>query len=182
MGTSNSASGPSSNTPLVPTWLEEAYQERPEQEKPEQGDSSERPEIQPSPIPERFRTARTNSNIKDCPSLSCAALLLTLFIGLFPIGCFAMMACFFIYIPINNSIEDTPSQVYAIYQGIVVILTALLAYIVVVKPRSLSITKAVEEALKKIKHRKNKDGWNDMSNEERLAEVLTNAVDRYVSG
>ena len=94
------------------------------------------------------------------------------------------MACFFIYIPINNSIEDTPSQVYAIYQGIVVILTALLAYIVVVKPRSLSITKAVEEALKKIKikDRKNKDSWNDMSNEERLAEVLTNAVDRYVSG
>ena len=119
---------------------------------------------------------------KDGPSLSCAALLLTLVIGLFPIGCLAMMACFFIYIPINNSIEDTPTQVYAIYQGIIVILTALLAYIVVVKPKSFSIKKAIEKALKKIKDQKNKDDWKDISNEERLAEVLTNAADRYVSG
>ena len=96
-----------------------------------------------------------------------------------------MMACFFIYIPINNSIEDTPTQVYAIYQGIIVILTALLAYIVVVKPKSFSIKKAIEKALheiKEIKDRKNKNSWKDISNEERLVEVLTNAANRYVSG
>ena len=123
---------------------------------------------------------RGDTTNEDCPnSLSCAALLLTLVIGLFLIGCFAMMACFFIYIPINNSIEDTPTQVYAIYQGIVVILTALLAYIVLVKPRSFSITKAVQKTLE---DQKNKDGRKDISNEERLAEVLTKAVERYVSG
>ena len=93
-----------------------------------------------------------------------------------------MLACFFIYIPINNSIEDTPTQVYAIYQGIIAVLTALLAYIVIVKPRSFSIKVAVKETLKKIGETKDqtwKNDWKAISDKEKLAEVLTTAVNKY---
>ena len=118
-----------------------------------------------------------------CHTLSCAALLSTLAFGLLPIACIAMIACFFIYIPINNSIEDTPTKIYAIYQGIIAVLTALLAYIVVVKPGSFSITRAVKKALNEINETKGnviKDHWNKISNDERLAGVLRKAVEDYV--
>ena len=119
-----------------------------------------------------------------CHTLSCGALISTLVIGLFPIGCIVMIACFFIYIPINNSIEDTPTKIYAIYQGIIAVLTALLAYIVVVKPGSFSITRAVKKALNEINETKGnviKENWNKISNDERLAGVLRKAVEDYVA-
>ena len=68
MGTSSLPDGPGSNTPLVPTWLEEPDQEKPKQgeekpaedERPDQDDTSERPAIQPPPALKRFRPARRN--------------------------------------------------------------------------------------------------------------------------
>ena len=111
------------------------------------------------------------------PGLSFVALLTTIIlIGIFLTGYVVMVACFFIFIPITKSIEDTPTQVYAIYQSIIVVLTALLAYVVVVKPGSFSITKAVKQALKKTQG-KSRDDWMKIGDEERLAEVLTKAVD-----
>ena len=45
-------------------------------------------------------------------------------------------------------IENTPTQVYGIYQDIIDILTASLQCMVVVKPRSFSIKKVVKKAQK----------------------------------
>ena len=73
MGTSGSSRGPSSSTPLVPTWLDEAEADSaldvitssPEDDvgtdyPSDQDDSSTRPAIVPPPIPQRFRASRRN--------------------------------------------------------------------------------------------------------------------------
>ena len=56
-------------------------------------------------------------------------LILPLLLGVLLTGFFVMIACFVVLIPINEAIESAPRQVSVIYQGIIVILTALLAYI-----------------------------------------------------
>ena len=121
-------------------------------------------------------------NVED-PGLSFAALLIMLAAGLFLTGYFGMIACFFILIPITKSIEDTPTQAYAIYQGIIVVLTALLAYVVIVKPGSFSITTAVKTAIKGIKEaegKKIKDDWMKIGDEERLAGVIAKTVTDHI--
>ena len=119
----------------------------------------------------------------DFKRLSFAALLIMLAAGLFLTGYFGMISCFFILIPITKSIEDTPTQAYAIYQGIIVVLTALLAYVVIVKPGSFSITTAVKTAIKGIKEaegKKIKDDWMKIGDEERLAGVIAKTVTDHI--
>ena len=59
------------------------------------------------------------------------ALILPIAIGVLLTGFFVMIACFVVLIPITESIEDASKEVSVIYQGIIFILTALLAYIVI---------------------------------------------------
>ena len=62
---------------------------------------------------------------------SYAALFLPLFLGILLTGFFVMIACFVVLIPITESIEDASRQVSVIYQGIIFVLTLLLAYLVI---------------------------------------------------
>lgn len=71
---------------------------------------------------------------EDRKEFSYVALLLTLLLGILLTGFFVMIACFVVLIPITESIEDASRQVSVIYQGIIFVLTALLAYLVI-KPR-----------------------------------------------
>jgi len=119
-------------------------------------------------------------------AFSCLGLLLILAVGLIVTAYIAMIACFFVYIPISKSIEDTPTQVYAIYQGIIVVLTVLLSYVVVAKRGSSFINKGVKIALKKAQNiskisKMTDQKWMKISDEERLAGVLTTAVEDYIT-
>ena len=59
------------------------------------------------------------------------ALVLPFTMGFILTGFFAMIACFVVFIPINEAIEDASRQVSVIYQGVIFILTGLLAYLVI---------------------------------------------------
>ena len=61
---------------------------------------------------------------------SYVALILPLTMGLILTGFFVMIACFVVFIPITESIEDASRQVSVIYQGVIFILTAFIAYLV----------------------------------------------------
>ena len=62
---------------------------------------------------------------------SYVALILPITIGVLLTGFFVMIASFVVLIPITESIEDASKEVSVIYQGIIFILTGLLAYFVI---------------------------------------------------
>ena len=95
------------------------------------------------------------------------------------LGLQALFTVFFVIIPINHSIRDTPNTVYTILHGIEVLLLALVAYKVILDPKgSFSIGGGVQIALARLKSRKDgtsglyKREWEDLFDEQKLAEVL----------
>ena len=117
-------------------------------------------------------------------------------------GCFAILGVFavwfvslslqvlvtilFIYIPINHSIEDTPSTLLTIIQGIGAVFLGLIAWKVIVDPRSKGklgslsiISGALRKAIKKKSPTCKLHGdseWDGFNEEENLTEVLSHVI------
>ena len=64
----------------------------------------------------------------------CFAVLLAIVTWLFSISLQILLTLFFVYIPINNSIEETPSTLFTIIQGVTVVFLGLIAWKVIVDP------------------------------------------------
>ena len=65
-----------------------------------------------------------------------------------------LITVFFVYIPINYSIEDTPSKLLTIIQGVVVLIVGLIAWKVIVDPRGKEPLAIISGALRKVIKRK----------------------------
>ena len=98
-------------------------------------------------------------------------------------GSQVLLTAFVVMIPINYSIQDTPNTVYTIVQGISALLLALVTYKVILDPKdllskgSLTIGDGVKKLLTKLTLKKEpsklyKKKWEDLADEEKLAEVL----------
>ena len=97
-----------------------------------------------------------------------------------------LVTIFFIYIPINHSIEDTPSTLLTIIQGIGAVFLGLIAWKVIVDPRSSGklgslsiISGALRKAIKKKGPTCKLHGdseWDGFNEEEKLAEVLSHVI------
>ena len=93
-----------------------------------------------------------------------------------------LVTVFFVYIPINYSIEDTPSKLLTIIQGVVVLIVGLIAWKVIVDPRGKEPLAIISGALRKAIEKKNpehkikSDQWVKFDDEEKLAEVLHHVV------
>ena len=94
-----------------------------------------------------------------------------------------LITVFFVYIPINHSIEDTPTKLLAIVQGIGAVFLGLIAWKVIVDPRGKgplsTISGALRKAIKKKdpKRKLNNDPeWVGFDDEDKLAEVLHHVI------
>ena len=95
-----------------------------------------------------------------------------------------LITVFFVYIPINHSIEDTPSTLLTIIQGIGAVFLGLIAWKVIVDPRGKGPLSTISGALRtairmeqnhNCKLRKNQE-WVGFDDEEKLAEVLHHVI------
>ena len=114
----------------------------------------------------------------------CFAVLLAIVAWLFSISLQILLTLFFVYIPINNSIEETPSTLFTIIQGVTVVFLGLIAWKVIVDPSgevgTLSIISgALQEAIQKKNPRcelHSDSEWNQLKDEQKLAEVLHHVI------
>ena len=95
-----------------------------------------------------------------------------------------LITVFFVYIPINHSIEDTPSTLLTIIQGTGAVFLGLIAWKVIVDPRGndaplSTISGALRKAIKKKNHKcelSNDQEWVGFNDEDKLAEVLHHVI------
>ena len=93
-------------------------------------DQMENSEDQIENSEDQMENSEDQKEKSDDKQFSYVALILPFTMGLFLTGFFVMIACFVVLIPITESIEDASRQVSVIYQGIIFILTGVLAYLV----------------------------------------------------
>ena len=95
-----------------------------------------------------------------------------------------LVTVFFVYIPIYHSIENTPSMLLTIIQGVGVVFLGLITWQVIVDPRGKGPLSTISGALQKAicmeqdhncKLRKNQE-WVRFDDEEKLAEVLHHVI------
>ena len=95
----------------------------------------------------------------------------------------ADVTAFFVYIPINYSIEDTSSKLLTIIQGVVVLIVGLIAWKVIVDPRGKEPLAIISGALRKLIEKKDSkreiksDQWVRFDDEEKLTEVLHHVIE-----
>ena len=95
-----------------------------------------------------------------------------------------LITVFIVYTPINHSIEDTPTKLLTITQGIIVLVVGLIAWKVIVDPRSKGTLSAISGALRKaIKKKDSKcelksdEEWVKLDDDGKLAEVLLHVIE-----
>ena len=114
----------------------------------------------------------------------CFAVLLAIVAWLFSVSLQILLTLFFVYIPINNSIEETPSTLLTIIQGVTVVFLGLITWKVIIDPSgevgTLSIISgALREAIQKKNPRcelHSDSKWNQLKDEQKLAEVLHHVI------
>ena len=120
-----------------------------------------------------------------CKALfGCIAVLAVFAVWLVSLSLQVLVTAFFVYIPINYSIEDTPSKLLTIIQGAVVLIVGLIAWKVIVDPRGKEPLAIISGALRKVIKRKGskrelKSGsdWVTLDDEEKLAEVFHHVIE-----
>ena len=97
-----------------------------------------------------------------------------------------LITVFFVYIPINYSVEDTPSKLLTIIQGVVVLIVGLIAWKVIIDPRGKEPLAIISGALRKAIKRKGSErelksgsDWVRLDDEEKLAEVFPHVIKMY---
>ena len=93
-------------------------------------------------------------------------------------GVLITLAMFVAVVPVNNSIETAAEGVTTIYNGVVVLIGALIAYRIgwhyII--HSFSISEAIKQALKEIKSSKNE--WNKLPEEQILSKIVKNYISK----
>ena len=93
-----------------------------------------------------------------------------------------LLSAFFVYIPINHSIEDTPSTLLTIIQGVTVVFLGLITWKVIVNPSGKGPFSVISGALRKVIEKKDpkreikSDRWDGFDDVEKLAEVLHHVI------
>ena len=97
-----------------------------------------------------------------------------------------LVTVFFVYIPIDHSIEDTPSTLVTIIQAIGAVFLGLIAWKVIVNPSGKGALSTISDALRKAIQKKNTkcklhddSEWDRFDDEEKLAEVLHHVIKMY---
>ena len=89
-----------------------------------------------------------------------------------------MITVLFFNLPLTKSIEDSPSRLYSIYQGTGLIIVALLAYNIVLRPNSFSVVKVMERLAKRLKLPDHTNYWNKLTDEEKCAKVISTLMEK----
>ena len=119
-----------------------------------------------------------------CKALfGCIAVLAVFAVWLVSLSLQVLVTAFFVYIPINYSIEDTSSKLLTIIQGVVVLILGLIVWKVIVDPRGKEPLAIISGALHKVIKRKGSErelksgsDWVGLDDEEKLAEVFTHVI------
>ena len=114
----------------------------------------------------------------------CFAILLAISAWLLSISLQVLLTLFFVYIPVNNSIEETPSTLFTIIQGVTVVFLGLIAWKVIIDPSGeVGTLSIISSALREAIQRKNPrcelhsdSDWNQLKDEQKLAEVLHHVI------
>ena len=114
----------------------------------------------------------------------CFAILLAIVAWLFSVSLQILLTLFFVYIPVNNSIEETPSTLLTIIQGIGAVFLGLIAWKVIIDPSGEAGTLSIiSGALRKVIQNKaperklHKDSeWDEFDEEKKLTEVLHHVI------
>ena len=125
-------------------------------------------------------TKQCYDSLTECPKLCCFTVLAVPSVWFVCLSFQVLVTAFFVYIPINHSIEDTPSALLTIIHSISAVFLGLIAWKVIVDPRgkvgTLSIISgALRKAIKEKSHKcklHNDQKWAKFNDEEKLAEVL----------
>ena len=141
------------------------------------------------------RTKQCYDSLPECLKIFCIPIigLPTAAVWFVSLSFQVLVIVFFVYIPINHSIEDAPSSLLTIIQGTGAVLLGLIAWKVVIDPRGndappqqkvetldLSIISgALRMAIKNNdpNHKLHSDSkWANFNDEEKLAEVLCHVI------
>lgn len=82
----------------------------------------------------------------------------------------------FVGLSITKTTEDSPSQIYSIYQGTGLLIVALLTYNIVLHPSAFSVPRLVNRLGKQMHISDHVSNWNKLSDEERCAVVLRSVL------
>ena len=141
--------------------------------------------------PVKSKSADPGTDGKEKSTIGCKALfgcitVLAVFaVWLVSLSLQVLVTVFFVYIPINYSIEDTPSKLITIIQGVVVLIVGLIAWKVIVDPRAKEPLAIISGALRKVIEKKDSkrgidiDEWVRFDDEEKLAKVLYHVIKLY---
>ena len=112
----------------------------------------------------------------------CIVVLPTVAVWLVSLSLQILVTVFFVYIPINYSIEDTLSTLLTIIQGVIVLILGLIAWKVIVDPRGKEPLATISGALRMVIKKKDpnreikSDQWVRFDDEKKLAEVLHHVI------
>ena len=89
----------------------------------------------------------------------------------------AILACYFVLIPINMSISNAGDHLIGVYQSFFVIVGALFAYTTLFKPMHSSIQEAVKGRKKPLAEGPQGAKWRSLSDREKLNEFYGIVMD-----
>ena len=104
-----------------------------------------------------------------------------LIIGPFLIFYQVVTVALFFNLPLVKSREDSPSNIYTIYQGTGLIIVSLLTYNILLNPTPFSVAKMIERVAKRLRLPENTNYWNRLSIEEKLAKILVTLLETHFS-
>ena len=92
----------------------------------------------------------------------------------------AILACYFVLIPINMSISNVADRLVGIYHSVVIIVGLLFTYRTLFKSEQSGIKEAVTERKKPLTEGAQDEEWRSMSDKEKLDEFYSTVVDIVV--
>ena len=93
--------------------------------------------------------------LNTVPGAATCFILATIAMALFFLSMLSLLACYFVFIPINKSISNAGDRLIGIYQSIIVVVGAVFAYKALFKSEHSGIQEAVTERKKPLTHNYN---------------------------
>ena len=136
----------------------------------------------------QVQTTDKHTDSEDVAPFNCKAMI-CVFVVLFVTVCYQILiTTFYVFIPINNSVENVPSRIFLILQVASAILLSLLAYKIAFGLRETPSLSAISSAIRNFLLKKkdensnlrNKRNWDTLDEDKKLTRLLCELYDSRI--
>ena len=135
----------------------------------------------------QVQTTDKHTDSEDIAPFNCKAMI-CVFVVLFITVCYQILiTTFYVFIPINNSVENVPSRIFLILQVASAILLSLLAYKIAFGLRETPSLSAISSAIRNFLLKKdensnlrNKRNWDTLDEDTKLTRLLCELYDSMI--